>query len=475
MTVGFGCTALALAIATVIALVVGPATHTVEEAPVAAAATALSRDAAEAATIAGAARVARGTDRIALEKSLAVAVSRLRVRAAESGDTALAASAATLPADPSAVTSAALDLVRDRATLAADVSVWRARAAAEQRSREMAVALLAACAATLVALAALAVASSREARRLDAALPPGAPGEDLAKRAARLSGKRLHAVAVQATLAGERVELARSLAAQRAVEDRLRGEVRENRERIEKLEVAQMMDELTGVLNFRYFLLRLDEALEEFVAEGREFCLLALDLDDFKGINDGYGHHVGDTALKEFAAILRRTVRREDVVFRKSGDEFYVLMPGAAPEHGEALAERLLAAVDGHEIVHEAAGERYRLRLGTSIGVLHCGEVDRGLLDGLGRDQLLSETYGFADAALFKAKFSGKGCARVYRTGLTVQGVNPKERPPEFDQLHRELRARYPLLPDETKDEFNAHIAACRAMLAPGRTVTRST
>jgi hypothetical protein len=167
--------------------------------------------------------------------------------------------------------------------------------------------------------------------------------------------------------------------------------------------------------------------------------------------------------------VLRRSVRQQDVVFRKSGDEFYVLMPGAAAPDGEALAGRLLETVNGHEVAYEGAGERYSVALATSIGVLHCGQVDSHLLGALRRDQLLSETYGFADAALFKAKYAGKGCARIYTTGLTVRGVNPDEYPPDLDPLNRETRARYPHLGAVQKATFNGHLAACRTLLDPLR------
>ncbi len=303
--------------------------------------------------------------------------------------------------------------------------------------------------------------------RIDRALRPGVAGEDLVTRVERLAGRVDYARSQHVQLVGERIELARALSEYEIQERRLATEVRQNRECIERLEVAQMRDELTGALNFRYFLLRLNQALDDFLERGHGFCLVALDLDDFKGINDGYGHHVGDAALKEMAALLQRSVRDDDIVFRKSGDEFYVLMPYASAAQGEALGTRLLELINGHEVAYDGADEHYAVRLGTSIGILHCGQVDEHLLRSLKREQLLSETYGFADAALFKAKFSGKGCARIYTTGLTVAGVNPLEHPPDFDSLQRALRSRYPLLPRAHQDAFNRNISACLELLNP--------
>lgn len=413
---------------------------------------------------------AASRDAGALADAYVGAVAELRLAAAAAGDPALSTVASRIGSGSAADGELLGALETAAARALADVAAGEARSRdAARRGRTAAsftIALLVCLAA--FALAALAAA---ESRRLDRALPKGRSDEGLVARAERLAGKAAGAFQQQIALVGERVELARLLHTSAATEEALRYEVRENRDRIERLEVAHMNDELTGVLNFKYFLLRLGQALEEFVTAGQPFCLLALDLDDFKGINDGYGHHVGDAALRELAAVLRRSVRGDDVVFRKSGDEFYVLMPGATPDDGEALANRLLATVNGHEVVYEGAGETYRVALATSIGVLHCGQVDPHLLVSLSRDQLLSETYGFADAALFKAKYAGKGCARIYTTGLTVRGVNPAEYPPDLDSLHRETRARYPHLPDMQKRAFNEHLTACRALLGPLRLV----
>ncbi len=422
-------------------------------------------------------RATTSRDTHALEEVWRATLDEVRAAALRLDDPALAALSYSLdpqsrPTDREADDALMrIGALAGRTTLDATIAAVReTRRIAEIETQSMLLAAVGLLALALVAAARMV----RERRRLERALPPGRDGEGLSSRVERLAGRALHAFRQQIDLVGERVELARVLREHELQEEALQYEVRQNRDRIEKLEIAQMNDELTGVLNFKYFLLRLGEALDEFIATSREFCLLALDLDDFKGINDGYGHHVGDAALKEFAQLLAGSVRDGDVVFRKSGDEFYVLMPGAAPEHGEALAERLLAETAGHEVAYDSAGEQYSVALGTSIGVLHCAQVDRHLLGTLTRDQRLSETYGFADAALFKAKFSGKGCARIYRTGLTVRSVNPAEYPPELDQLHREVRSRYPLLPDDVKAVFNDNINACRTLLNPGKRLRRS-
>lgn len=306
----------------------------------------------------------------------------------------------------------------------------------------------------------------REREALDALLPPGHPAEGLVVRASRLSGRTASLQERQSSLVAERLGFVRALTEFEEQERRFAAEARRHRAEIERLQVAQMRDELTGVLNFKYFLMRLSDALDDFVTTGRTFCLLALDLDDFKGINDGYGHHVGDAALRALGTLLAGFAKEGEIVFRKSGDEFYLLMPGATAAEAVSRAEALLDTVNGHEVTYESVDGRYRVQLATSIGVLHCEQVDKALLSSLSRDQLLSETYGFADAALFKAKYSGKGCARIYTTGLTVVDVNPREFPPDFDGLQRGLKAKYAVLSDDDRSRFNSHLAEARRILS---------
>jgi diguanylate cyclase (GGDEF)-like protein/PAS domain S-box-containing protein len=116
-------------------------------------------------------------------------------------------------------------------------------------------------------------------------------------------------------------------------------------------------DALTGLFNRRRF----EEEVERHIAHGRRYgisgALLLLDLDDFKHVNDGYGHRAGDTVLTAVADVLDSRLRETDVVARFGGDEFAVLMPVGGETEAAELAELLTAAV--HREVPTPAGPLY--------------------------------------------------------------------------------------------------------------------
>jgi diguanylate cyclase (GGDEF) domain len=130
-------------------------------------------------------------------------------------------------------------------------------------------------------------------------------------------------------------------------------------------------DPLTGLGNRR----ALDEALAELLkrpaGETQEHCLLLLDIDDFKSVNDTYGHVVGDEVLRHVATALRSATRSNDLLVRLGGDEFVVLAADATRAHGEQRASRIQTALESTDWGALAPG----LRVHTSVGV--------GATDGL--------------------------------------------------------------------------------------------
>jgi diguanylate cyclase (GGDEF)-like protein/PAS domain S-box-containing protein len=157
-------------------------------------------------------------------------------------------------------------------------------------------------------------------------------------------------------------------------------------------------DALTGLFNRRRF----EEELERHIARGRRYgmsgALLMLDLDDFKQINDGYGHRAGDRVLTDVAAVLRERLRESDIVGRFGGDEFAVLMPVGGAREAKELADLLAAAV--------------RREVSTPAGPL-CASVGIALLeDSSSADEILSR----ADDAMYTEKRSARHATRHLRS-----------------------------------------------------------
>jgi diguanylate cyclase (GGDEF)-like protein len=152
-------------------------------------------------------------------------------------------------------------------------------------------------------------------------------------------------------------------------------------------------DELTGLVNRRRFMEALDGEIARTQRGGARLSVLLADLDDFKRINDRFGHPAGDEALRTFASLLRASLREVDTAARLGGEEFAVLLPETDLEGALVLAERLRRHVGAHAVLlHD--GEPVHLT--TSIGV---AEYQSGP-----RDELLQH----ADEGLYRAKQEGK-------------------------------------------------------------------
>lgn len=115
---------------------------------------------------------------------------------------------------------------------------------------------------------------------------------------------------------------------------------------IRQLDSTSHTDSLTGLWNRRYFYLRLAEEKSRANRKKTPLCVAMIDIDDFKMINDKYGHAAGDLVLAELAAVFRNTVRTVDVVVRWGGDEFAILFCGASLPEAYAVMERIRHKVE---------------------------------------------------------------------------------------------------------------------------------
>ena len=110
------------------------------------------------------------------------------------------------------------------------------------------------------------------------------------------------------------------------------------------------VDPLTGLFNRAFFFAALEREMARSARSGRGFCLLMLDLDELKAINDRAGHHAGDAALRAVADTVQGGIRRIDVAARYGGDEFVALLPETDPTGGWVLAEKIRIGVTGRAI-----------------------------------------------------------------------------------------------------------------------------
>lgn len=172
---------------------------------------------------------------------------------------------------------------------------------------------------------------------------------------------------------------------------------------VARLEQMAAVDSLTGLVTRRVF----DEAAASALtgASSEEgTSLILLDVDNFKTINDKYGHPGGDEVLVQLAGLLVDNIRRGDVVCRLGGDEIAVLLPGCSREDAHLRAEDILSAVVSHTFALH--GVQDGMRVSVSMGVAHA-PTDA---------QDVRSLYTTADAALYKAKQDGRGRISVAGT-----------------------------------------------------------
>lgn len=179
----------------------------------------------------------------------------------------------------------------------------------------------------------------------------------------------------------------------------------------ERMEWLARHDVLTGIANRHQFREQLEQEFARYDPR-LGFALHWIDLDCFKGINDTYGHPVGDAFLKSVASRLATSLRAGDLVGRLGGDEFAILQKGAGRKDlAQEFAGRILSTIARP---HDALG--HRLQANASIGIALAPA------HGSNVDQLFAN----ADAALYQAKSGGRGVAKVYEASVAnLSATNP--------------------------------------------------
>jgi diguanylate cyclase (GGDEF)-like protein len=154
-------------------------------------------------------------------------------------------------------------------------------------------------------------------------------------------------------------------------------------------------DPLTGLFNQRYFRDYLERQLALARRRGEKICLLMIDIDKFKPVNDTYGHDVGDAVLRAFARVLLREVRTSDVVARYGGEEFVVVLPNTDHVGGLTTAEKIRQATMGSAIGATPGGD-FHMTVSVGLAVF----PDNG--------RAAEELFRSADNAMYRAKQAGR-------------------------------------------------------------------
>jgi len=174
--------------------------------------------------------------------------------------------------------------------------------------------------------------------------------------------------------------------------------------RLDNTQSLLYRDDLTGLFNSRYLDVVITDEVRRAQRFHTEFCLLFIDLDDFKPVNDNYGHLAGSDVLQQVAEVLRATLREVDCIIRYGGDEFVVLLLGSGSKAGILAAERIRRAIENHRFT--VSGAAY-VQLTCSIGVASFPE------HGHDRESLLK----LADDSMYRSKKGGKNRVSIVNAG----------------------------------------------------------
>lgn len=167
----------------------------------------------------------------------------------------------------------------------------------------------------------------------------------------------------------------------------------------DQMEKLSYTDQLTGLSNRRHMQAEIREMILEQRSSGTPFTVLMIDLDNFKNINDLYGHDAGDAVLREVADIFQTSLRKIDIKSRWGGEEFVILLPHTSIENARNIGEKLLQKVRSAEVSHEA----HTIHVTFSCGIASCGDDSTA-------ETLIKE----ADDALYLAKNSGRNRIITY-------------------------------------------------------------
>ena len=189
------------------------------------------------------------------------------------------------------------------------------------------------------------------------------------------------------------------------------GSSRTLKKTLRELDFHAKQDPLTGLYNRRYFNGFLEKEIERSRRYEHEFCILMLDLDNFKGINDTYGHSYGDNVLRAIAQILKDSIRSGDLIARLGGDEFIITLPETDMTGAQYVAREIKKAIKVHQFSDE-----HNFNITTSIGLVSYPNHSSVMAD------LLSDV----DIALYQAKADGRDIVCTYNPKMSARSTSKK-------------------------------------------------
>jgi diguanylate cyclase len=170
------------------------------------------------------------------------------------------------------------------------------------------------------------------------------------------------------------------------------------RSHLEKTEQQAFKDILTGIPNRHAYEVRIAEEIARCHRYGSDLCMIVWDVDNFKSINDSYGHAAGDRVLKVIAETLNDCIRETDFLARFGGEEFILLLPGTSLEPAQQVAEKLRETI---------SGTPFHFR-DSSVSVTVSGGIAQ-----LNKDENANSLFERADKALYQAKDKGRNLTSV--------------------------------------------------------------
>ena len=181
------------------------------------------------------------------------------------------------------------------------------------------------------------------------------------------------------------------------------------------LEIARS-DELTGLFNYRVLLEKLEQEFGRQVRTGRELSFIMIDIDNFKRVNDRYGHLEGSRVLAQLGALLRDTFRTgsTDSCFRYGGEEFSILLAETSIDKALEVAERLRRSIEEYPFTLKSLHPDEVLTVSLGVSTRRKGD-----------NKTIPELIQEADVALYRSKVTGKNRVTGHSAGMIMPGTGP--------------------------------------------------